>query len=292
MPDDSTMARLTNSVRDKAGAASGCWAMADMAAAAARPSPSAAPNEPMATVRPAVRMEMVATMASSVMAFLVFDSFVIGHGCCNIYRGQNGKDVCLYHAGDQAEHLHQDRKEEGGNRQQNGGDDGTTHDISVQSDGQRHRPGHFILDVERQQHPTGLQELAYIMRYALVTNAEYRHGKQYRHGQCHGCGQRAHWRKKTRHNGKNVGDGNKQEQRSGEVNDRAHGATADLGHLPFYGQNTDSKGIAPAARRPVGAPVARCQPRTPHQNNHAYPGEHQGCVDAQPANLHENNVTM
>src|SRR5690554_244556 len=41
--------------------------MAAMAAAAARPSPKAGPSEPMAMVKPAVKMEMAEIMARSVM---------------------------------------------------------------------------------------------------------------------------------------------------------------------------------------------------------------------------------
>src|SRR5918995_1350185 len=61
----SIMARPTNSVRDRVPAASGWRAIASIAAATARPSPSAGPIAPNATAIAAARMESCSTVMGS-----------------------------------------------------------------------------------------------------------------------------------------------------------------------------------------------------------------------------------
>src|SRR5690606_15011251 len=95
MTEDSTIARLTNNVRDNTGAASGCCAMAVIAAAAARPSPRAARKQPMATVRPAVMMEMIEIRAISVMSIPCFRLRCFSNGGGDIDQRQDGEDVSL-----------------------------------------------------------------------------------------------------------------------------------------------------------------------------------------------------
>src|SRR5690606_20251261 len=105
--------------------------MALMAAAAARPSPKAAPKEPIATVSPAVMMEIMEMMASS---FMLFPFLCLGYFCNgrrDINQRQDGEYVCLDEAGQQPQHLHCRGKEEGCDREQNGGNHGTAHYVAV-----------------------------------------------------------------------------------------------------------------------------------------------------------------
>src|SRR6056297_3059609 len=75
MAVDSIIARLTKSVRVIVFEASGCCASAFRACAAARPSASAGPIEPMAMVRPAVMIEIVAIIVAGSMVSLLLAMF-------------------------------------------------------------------------------------------------------------------------------------------------------------------------------------------------------------------------
>ena len=59
---DSIMASPTNKVLVKELRSSGCWAIAARACCIARPMPKAGPIEPMAIVKPAAKIEAIATI--------------------------------------------------------------------------------------------------------------------------------------------------------------------------------------------------------------------------------------
>src|SRR5277367_1917924 len=122
---DSIIASPTNKVRVMVEAASGCCASELKAVATARPSPSAGPTLPMAIVRPAVAIEATAMMVMlsiiiSFGCFVLFSRFwhergfwfARACGRCDIDRRQNAKNIGLHHAGEQAEHRHDNRKNE------------------------------------------------------------------------------------------------------------------------------------------------------------------------------------
>src|SRR5512141_2511943 len=123
---DSIIARPTNRVRVIVVAESGCWASELNAVATARPSPSAGPILPSAIVRPAVTIEAIAmsvmlSIGISSWAGIHASKFGGGFGFWaadarrgrDVNRGQDAEDVGLHHAGEQTEHAHGDREDEG-----------------------------------------------------------------------------------------------------------------------------------------------------------------------------------
>src|SRR5580658_1703366 len=109
---DSIIARPTNNVRVMVAEASGCCASEVSAVATARPSPSAGHMQPTPMVRPAVAIETIATsVLLSIRSPLCGGvGFAYQSGGRDVNPGQNTKDVGLDHAGEQAQHSHDDRK--------------------------------------------------------------------------------------------------------------------------------------------------------------------------------------
>src|ERR1700691_3837918 len=112
MANDSIIARPTNTVRVMVAEASGCCASEVSAVATARPSPSAGHMQPTPIVRPAVAIETIATSVLLSIGSPLHGRvrFACQGGGRDVNPGQNTKDVCLHHAGKQAQHSHDDRK--------------------------------------------------------------------------------------------------------------------------------------------------------------------------------------
>src|SRR5271157_3361258 len=116
MAMDSIIARPTNKVRVMVLAASGCCASELKAVETARPSPSAGPILPSAMVTPAVMIEAI---AMRVMPSMMCPFIAGGLGSCcagsrggrDVNGGEDAEDVRLHHAGQQAEQVHEVRKE-------------------------------------------------------------------------------------------------------------------------------------------------------------------------------------
>src|SRR4029077_4381143 len=115
---DSIIASPTNRVRVIVAEASGCCANEVIAVATARPSPSAGPAQPMPVVRPAVTIEATAMKVPLSMGVLVRRAYP--SGCRDVYRGKNAEDIGLNHARKQAQRGHDDRKQQRGDREQDG----------------------------------------------------------------------------------------------------------------------------------------------------------------------------
>src|SRR6516162_6202674 len=86
----SIIARPTNSVREIVPAASGCRAIASIAAATERPSAKAGPIDPMETASAAAAMLMSLTSMTHLLSLKRID------GGPNEDRGKNGEDVGLH----------------------------------------------------------------------------------------------------------------------------------------------------------------------------------------------------
>src|SRR5690606_28392611 len=75
---------------------------------------------------------------------------VCGARGCDVDHGQNGKYVCLDHAGQQPEELHDDREKIRGDAEQDRDDYGAAHDVAVEPDRQGDGARKLADDVERQ----------------------------------------------------------------------------------------------------------------------------------------------
>src|SRR5664279_1132411 len=148
MAVDSIIARPTNKVRVMVAEASGCWASELSAVATALPSASAGPMTPKPMVMPAMTIDATAiiVMLSTVFSFCFRSScFNALHGNRlgltdprggrNVNRCQDAENVGLHHAGEQTEHRHDDREDEGRNREQDTDNHGPAHHIAEQTDG-------------------------------------------------------------------------------------------------------------------------------------------------------------
>src|SRR5664279_3444298 len=161
MAVDSIMARPTNRVRVMVAEASGCWASELSAVATALPSASAGPIVPNPVVRPATTIDATATI---VMVSIGFPFRVLARAsrCClglrlgsadagggrNVDCPQDAEDIGLYHSREQAECRHEDRKDEGRDREQDPDDHRAAHHVAEQADGKRKRARQLTDDVE------------------------------------------------------------------------------------------------------------------------------------------------
>src|SRR5690606_20072554 len=110
------IARPMKSVLLMPFASSGCCAIEASAWATDRPSASAGPIEPMATAMPAITMDARPIQPTSVMSPPVGRRrrrVVLRAGRCrDVDRREDGEDVRLDRADDEAEHLQQHGKEQ------------------------------------------------------------------------------------------------------------------------------------------------------------------------------------
>src|SRR4030042_6993344 len=163
MAVDSIIARPTNKVRVMVGEASGCWASELSAVATALPSARAGPIVPKPVVMPAVTIDATAiiVMLSIGSPFVVVvhaSMFCIGfrlgltdaRGGPDVNRRQNKEDVGLHHAGEQTKRRHDDRENEGRNREQDTDNHRPAHNVTEQTAGQGQRARNFAEDVKRQ----------------------------------------------------------------------------------------------------------------------------------------------
>src|SRR5690606_6906527 len=119
MAEDSVIARPMNKVREITGAASGCWASAPMARDTAQPSPMAVIGAPMPVVAPAMMMEIMPISSRLSMGCVLLwvgrlgDPFIVdARGRSDEDQGQDRENVGLDHADQQAQGVHDDRKEQ------------------------------------------------------------------------------------------------------------------------------------------------------------------------------------
>ena len=70
---------------------------------------------------------------------------------------QYGEYVCLDHADEQAQGMHDHGEEQRGDRQQDGDDLVVAHDVAEETDGQGQGPGELPHDVEREEDEGGLE---------------------------------------------------------------------------------------------------------------------------------------
>src|ERR1019366_5495689 len=126
---DSIIARPTNKVRVMVAEASGCWASEVSAVATALPSARAGPMQPKPVVMPAMAIDATAiiVMLSTVFSFSCRSScfnalhgFRLGltdsRGGRDVHGRQDAENVGLHHTREQTEHRHNDREDEGRNR--------------------------------------------------------------------------------------------------------------------------------------------------------------------------------
>src|SRR5208337_1366961 len=123
MAMDLIIARPTNNVRVMVLAASGCCASELRAVETARPSPSAGAMLPSAMVTPAVMIETIAmrVMPSMMCPFIAGGIVSCGAGSRggrDVNGREDAENVSLHHAREQTEQVHEDREDEGRDRQQ------------------------------------------------------------------------------------------------------------------------------------------------------------------------------
>src|SRR5664279_2935548 len=144
MAVDSIIARPTNKVRVMVAEASGCWANELSANATAFPSASAGPKQPKPMVMPAmtidataiiVKLSIISPLVLEVYLSIICLRFKLGLadpcGSCNVNPRQDAEYIGLHHTGEQTERRHDNRKDQGCNREQ---------------DGDNHRPAHHVAE--------------------------------------------------------------------------------------------------------------------------------------------------
>src|SRR6516162_5892436 len=140
----SIIARPTNSVREIVPAASGCRAIASIAAATERPSAKAGPIDPIETASAAAIMLMSLTSTTPSLGLEVTDRGT------DEDRGENRENVGLHQADEDFEGHQRDRDEQPGKRHDQRDDKLPTHHVAEQADHQREGAHDFGDDVERQ----------------------------------------------------------------------------------------------------------------------------------------------
>src|ERR1039458_3829417 len=182
---DSIIARPTNKVRVMVAEASGCWASEVSAVATALPSASAGPMEPKLMVMPAMTIDATAiiVMLSTVSPFVV----VVHAGMAFMGFGlgrQDAEEVGLHHAGEQTEHRHDDREDEGRNSEQDSNNHRPAHHVAEQTDGQGQRARQFADDVKWQHDERRLRIGLEVVAHPLLLDAKERHGYKYAQREC------------------------------------------------------------------------------------------------------------
>src|ERR1039458_2638847 len=227
MTRDSIIASPTNKVRVMVEEASGCWASAVSANATALPCASDGPMAPIAVVIPAMTIDTTATIVMlSTVSPLCCDSSRCNAlrrlmlGFTNPGRGrdvhsrQDAEYISLHHAGQLAEQGHDDRKDEGCNRDENADNQSAAHHIAEQTDRQRERSRKFADDVKRQhqrrRRGIGLE----VVEHALLLDAEERHGHEHRQRERGRGRERGGRRIVAGNHGTDAGRGDKYEERS------------------------------------------------------------------------------
>src|ERR1017187_7453838 len=130
MTKDSIIASPTNKVRVIVEEASGCWASAVSADATALPCASAGPIAPIAVVIPVITIDATAT----IVMLSTVSPLCCEYSCCDalrrlrlgltdsgcgrdVHSRQDAENIGLDHARQLAEQGHDDRKDEGCNRE-------------------------------------------------------------------------------------------------------------------------------------------------------------------------------
>src|SRR5208283_4833583 len=156
----SIIARPTKRVRETVPAESGCRAIASIAEATARPSPSAGATAPNETAIAAAKM-----LTSWIVLSMMFLLSAGGGGGFLPLLGDCGadedhckhcEDVGLDGAGQDIEGHKGDRYEKTGQRQHDRADKDAAHDVAEQTDDQREDSGDLLDYVERDHDPCRL----------------------------------------------------------------------------------------------------------------------------------------
>ena len=274
--------------------ASGCCASEVSAVATARPSPSAGPIHPTLIVMPAVTMEATAMTGHAVhrLSFGCLHSWfrswapvqaspglARADGGRDVDRGQDAEDVGLHHAGEQAEHRHDDRKKEGRDGQQNTDDHRPAHHVAEQADGQGQRARKFTDDVERQHDDRRLHVGLKVTAHALLLDAENRHGHKYAQRERRGGRERTRRRLVAGKDGAEAGGGDEQKERAQKAEILLRMAEADLFDLFLDPGDDDFQKVLPAGTLLVRGKFARDEFGADGQHEHQSPCEHDGAVE-------------
>src|SRR6516165_2192254 len=149
----SIIARPTKSVREIVPAASGCRAIASIAAATDRPSARAGPIEPIETASAATIV---------LISFMSIENSSAPLGGVNRgadeHRGERGEDVGLHQTDKDLEGHQRDRHKQPGKPHDERNDKLAAHDVAEEPYHQREGAGYFGDNVERQHDRLGLGE--------------------------------------------------------------------------------------------------------------------------------------
>src|SRR5208337_4269719 len=170
----SIIARPTNSVREMVPAASGCRAMASMAAATDRPSASAGPIEPMDTAMAAPMMETSFASMNTPLGFLC-----AADGGADEHSRKHGENVRLHDADENLERHERNRHEQPRQSHDERNHELSAHHVSEQTHHERERARHFGKDIERQHDELRFGESGEIAPKSLGSDAVVVHGKEH-----------------------------------------------------------------------------------------------------------------
>src|SRR5271167_1619024 len=160
----SIIASPTKRVRDTVPAESGCRAIASIAEATARPSPSAGATAPNDTAIAAAKM-LTSWIVLSMMFLLSAGGggrFLPLLGDCRADEDhcKHGEDVGLDGSGHDIEGHEGNRHEKAGQRQHDRANKDAAHDIAEEANDQRKDAGDLLDDVERDHDPCRLSKSA------------------------------------------------------------------------------------------------------------------------------------
>src|SRR5271166_209373 len=147
-------------------AASGCRAMASIAAATDLPSASAGPIEPIETAMTAPIIEMSLGSMYPPLSLLNAADGGSDEDCC-----EYGEDVGLYEADQDFENHKRNRHKQARERHNEGNNELAAHDIAEEADHQRKSPRHLREDIQRQHDELGFGEAGEITAKAARPHA-------------------------------------------------------------------------------------------------------------------------
>ncbi len=205
----------------------------------------------------------------------------------DVDRGQDAEDVGLHHAGEQAQQGHDDREEEGRNRQQDAGDHRAAHHVAEQAHGERQRARRFADDVERQHQDRRLQVRLRSSRAGPGSRCRRTAPPRRRKAPGRPWSTASRRRFEARQHGAQGRGRHEDEQRADECEVLVRLAQADLLDLPRDARDDDFEQALPARELPPGAELARHERGPPRQHQHQRPGEDNGRVELDEAVLPE-----
>src|SRR6185437_1515066 len=291
----SIMASPTNRVREIVPAASGWRAIASIAAATERPSPSAGPIEPIETATAAAMMLMTFASIGLLSKLL--------HRCCRardrfgLIRfathcgadengGEHKEDVRLHDADQKLERHERDRYEKPGKREHERDQEFPTHDVAEEAHHQGEGARDLRKHVEGQHDELRLSEDAEISQEPPGAHAEPVHGEEHDEGERRRCLDPAGGCLDTRHHAADVC----REQEDEECpEERQQGSRVLADHLPDL--TLDAAHHELEDRLSPGrlwAQAPRQEPRAYRKHRHDAPGGHDGSSYQKRAHVEDN----